>query len=96
MEETATAASAALEEEGLPMEGQSPPGACQPVAEQENGRIPLTDTSTLSAPEGGTMERDDDYKGTGYTGAASDIQRILEKSLKAASARSWSGSELRN
>lgn len=79
VEETATAASAALEEEGLPMEGQSPPGACQPVAEQENGRIPLTDTSTLSAPEGGTMERDDDYKGTGYTGAASDIQRILEK-----------------
>ena len=78
------------------MEGQSPPGACQSVAEQENGRIPLTDTSTLSAPEGGTMERDDDYKGTGYTGAASDIQRILEKSLKAASARSWSGSELRN
>ena len=78
VEETAATASADLEE-GLPMEGQSPPGACQPVAEQENGRIHLTDTSTLSAPEGGTMERDDDYKGTGYTGAASDIQRILEK-----------------
>lgn len=25
------------------------------------------------------MEQDDDYRGTGYTGAASDIQRILEK-----------------
>ncbi len=77
-EETAAAASADLEE-GLPMEGQSPPSTCQPVSEQETGRIPLTDTTTLSTPEGGTVEQDDDYKGTGYTGAASDIQRILEK-----------------
>ena len=67
------------EAEGMPMEGQAPPGASQPVSEEETGRIPLTDTDTLSAPEGGTTERDDDYKGTGYSGAASDIQRILEK-----------------
>ena len=75
-----TAATAADSEgEGTPIEGQSPPGSCQPVSEQETGRIPLTDTSTLSTPEGGAVEQDDDYRGTGYTGAASDIQRILEK-----------------
>ncbi len=74
-----TDTSANLEGEGTPMEGQSPPGTCQPVSEQETGRIPLTDTTTLSTPEGGTVEQDDDYKGTGYTNAASDIQRILER-----------------
>ncbi len=78
-QETAVTVSADSESEGMPMDGQPPPGACQPVSEQETGRIPLTDTSTLSAPEGGTVEQDDEYKGTGYTGAASDIQRILEK-----------------
>ena len=78
-QEAAAAASADSEGEGTPVDGQSPPGACQPVSEQETGRIPLTDSDTLSTPEGGTMERDDDYQGTGYSGAASDIQRILEK-----------------
>lgn len=78
-QEAAAAAMEDSETEGMPMEGQAPPGASQPVSEQETGRIPLTDTDTLFAPEGGTTERDDDYKGTGYSGAASDIQRILEK-----------------
>ena len=78
-QDAAAAVEDAAEAEGMPMEGQAPPGASQPVSEQETGRIPLTDTDSLSAPEGGTTERDDDYKGTGYSGAASDIQRILEK-----------------
>ena len=78
-QEAAAAASADPEGDGTPVNGQSPPGACQPVSEQETGRIPLTDSDTLSTPEGGTMERDDDYQGTGYSGAASDIQRVLEK-----------------
>ena len=78
-QEGAGAAAAGTDTEGEPMGGQSPPGTCQPVSDQETGRIPLTDTTTLSTPEGGTMERDDDYTGTGYTNAASDIQRILEK-----------------
>lgn len=78
-QETAAAAPVDQEGEGTPVNGQSPPGACQPVSEQETGRIPLTDSDTLSTPEGGTMERDDDYQGTGYSGAASDIQRVLEK-----------------
>ncbi len=78
-QEAADAASADPEGEGTPVNGQSSPGACQPVSEQETGRIPLTDSDTLSTPEGGTVERDDDYQGTGYSGAASDIQRVLEK-----------------
>lgn len=58
---------------------QTQPGDCQAVSEHETGRIPLKQTSTLSVPEGGTTERDEEYQGTHYTGAASDIQRILER-----------------
>lgn len=78
-EENGALAASEPEGEGVPMAGQLPPGTCQPVSEQESGRIPLTDSDTLSAPEGGTMERDNDYQGTGYSGAASDIQRVLER-----------------
>ena len=78
-EENGALAASEPEGEGVPMAGQLPPGTCQPISEQESGRIPLTDSDTLSAPEGGTMERDNDYQGTGYSGAASDIQRVLER-----------------
>ena len=78
-QEAAAPAPSEQEGQGIPLSGQLPPGACQPVSEQETGRIPLTDSDMLSAPEGGTTERDDDYQGTGYSGAASDIQRVLEK-----------------
>ena len=30
-------------------------------------------------PEGGGLERDDAYEGTGYTGAAADIERLLAR-----------------
>lgn len=78
-EEQSAGASAPEAFEGTLGEAQMPPGACQDISEQETGRIPLTDTDTLSVPEGGTVEQDNDYKGTGYSGAASDIQRVLEK-----------------
>lgn len=78
-EEQSAGASAAEAVEGTLREAQAPPGACQDISEQETGRIPLTDTDTLSVPEGGTVEQDNDYKDTGYSGAASDIQRVLEK-----------------
>lgn len=78
-EEDGALAASEQEGEGVPMAGQLPPGTCQPVSEQESGRIPLTDSDTLSTPEGGSMELDNDYQGTGYSGAASDIQRVLEK-----------------
>lgn len=75
----AMSAGGGLMGEGAPGSGQMKPDESQTVEDHETGRIPLQDTDTLSAPEGGTTERDDDYKGTGYAGAASDIQRILEK-----------------
>ena len=40
----------------------------QKVSDQEGGRIPLHDTSEVSAPEGGSTEHDDSYEGAGYTG----------------------------
>lgn len=54
------------------------PGDCQTVSDTEQGRLPQRQTDTLSVPEGGTTERDDSYRGTGYANAASDIARILE------------------
>ena len=60
-------------------DGAAPPGSCQQVSETEQGRIPLSETDALSEPEGGGISRDEDYHGTGYTGAASDIERLLEK-----------------
>ena len=50
----------------------------QPVSTTEEGRIDLKNTDEVSAPEGGGMEMDGEYAGTGYSGAASDIARVLE------------------
>ena len=41
--------------------------------------IPLHDTSEVSAPEGGSTEHDDSYEGAGYTGAAADVERLLNR-----------------
>lgn len=60
-------------------DGAAPPSSCQQVSETEQGRIPLSETDALSEPEGGGVSQDEDYHGTGYTGAASDIERLLEK-----------------
>ena len=51
----------------------------QNVSEQEGGRIPLTETSDVFAPEGGDTEQDEEYEGSGYTGAAADIERLLNR-----------------
>lgn len=73
------ASDAAQPLEGAPIRAQAPPNAHQEVSAEETDRIPLQDTDTLSVPEGGSVERDEEYQGTGYSGAASDIQRILEQ-----------------
>ena len=51
----------------------------QKVSDQEGGRIPLHDTSEVSAPDGGSTEHDDSYEGAGYTGAAADVERLLNR-----------------
>ena len=51
---------------------EMPSGFHQSVSETETGRMDLENTDTVSAPE------DEAYAGTGYSGAASDIARVLE------------------
>lgn len=66
---------------GLEMMPSAPgsPQQHQKVSDQEGGRIPLHDTSEVSAPEGGSTEHDDSYEGAGYTGAAADVERLLNR-----------------
>ena len=66
---------------GLEMMPGTPgsPQQHQKVSDQEGGRIPLHDTSEVSAPEGGSTEHDDSYEGAGYTGAAADVERLLNR-----------------
>lgn len=85
-EPTAPVSGQAPEAENEDSDGSSVPldGGCaaqpyQEVTAQEGGRIPLQNTCEVSAPEGGGMEQDDDYEGSGYTGAAADIERLLER-----------------
>ena len=68
-------------EGGLEMMPNVPglPQSHQTVSDQEGDRIPLQETSEVSAPEGGNTERDDSYEGAGYTGAAADIERLLNR-----------------
>lgn len=51
----------------------------QPVSESNGGRIPYQKTSRVSEPTGGELEQNDDYQSDPYSGAASDIERMLEK-----------------
>lgn len=57
----------------------SAPNAAQPVSDQEQGRMRLEDTDNVYAPENGGIEHDEDYCGSGYSGAATDIERLLEQ-----------------
>ena len=63
----------------LPGSGLVQPNACQAVSAEEGGRIPLQETAQVFAPEGGETTQDDEYAGTGYSNAAHDIERILER-----------------
>lgn len=51
----------------------------QKATEQEQGRIPLTQTSSVSNPVGGTVSRNEDYERECDERAATDIERILDQ-----------------
>lgn len=51
----------------------------QKTTEQEQGRIPLTQTSSVSNPAGGKVSRNEDYERECDERAAADIERILDK-----------------
>lgn len=50
----------------------------QEVSNTETDRIPFHQTEKLSAPLGGTIEKNEDYHREMYDRAASDIERLLE------------------
>ena len=51
----------------------------QKTTENEQGRIPLAQTSSVSNPVGGTVSRDEDYERECDERAAADIERMLDK-----------------
>lgn len=76
-----TALAAEPEPGNEPADFSGAPGSdeVQNVKSDEGGRFPLENTTTLSTPAGGSVQRDDDYEGTGYDGAAADIERLVEQ-----------------
>ena len=55
------------------------PNEAQTVTQEETDRIPEHQTDSVSDPTDGGVEFADDYQGAGYAGAASDIERLLER-----------------
>lgn len=51
----------------------------QKTTEQEQGRIPLMQTSSVSNPVGGTVSRNEDYERECDERVAADIERMLDK-----------------
>lgn len=49
------------------------------VTEKEGGRIPLMQTDSVSTPNRGELERDNDYQGAGYDASAKDIEALLNR-----------------
>lgn len=49
------------------------------VTREEKGRLPHFQTENLSAPSGGTIEHNNDYRRERYSDAAADIERLLDK-----------------
>jgi cobalamin biosynthesis protein CobT len=50
----------------------------QNASNEEQGCLPLQETDSLLSPVGGGINQDDGYQGSGYGGAASDIERLLD------------------
>ncbi len=66
------------EENPVPLQKAGNTGK-QQATEQEQGRIPLTQTSSVSNPVGGTVIRNEDYERECDERAAADIERILDQ-----------------
>lgn len=66
------------EENPMPLQKAGNTGK-QKATEQEQGRIPLTQTSSVSNPVGGTVSRNEDYERECDERAAADIERILDQ-----------------
>ena len=49
------------------------------VTDKEGGRIPLMQTDSVSTPNRGELEYDNDYHGIGYDASAKDIEDLLNR-----------------
>lgn len=81
--------------EGEAMIGGGSGSGKQKVSHGEKGRIPLRQTSGVSAPVGGTVEHDNDYQREMYDGAAADIERLLEKMAEKAACEQLENERIR-
>ena len=70
-----------------PIEGPGSKSEKQGTTDQEGGRIPFHQTDSVSAPVGGAIEYDDDYKRELNENAASDIERMLEQMAEKAACK---------
>ena len=75
------------EEVGAPLEGPSGPSEKQQTTDQEGGRIPFHQTDSVSAPVGGSIDYDDDYKSHMSEHSASDIERMLDQMAEKAACK---------
>lgn len=60
-------------------EASEEPAKPPDVTAKEGGRIPLTQTDSVSTPHRGTLEYDQDYQGAGYDASAKDIEDLLNR-----------------
>lgn len=81
--------------EGEAMIGGGSGSGKQKVSHGEKGRIPLRQTSGVSAPVGGIVEHDNDYQREMYDGAAADIERLLEKMAEKAACEQLENERIR-
>ena len=65
------------------------------VSDAEGGRHPYKNTSFVSQPKGGTVERNDDYHREAYSGAASDIERMLDRMAEKAACKELENERIR-
>lgn len=77
------------------VDGYTPQEGKQEVSSEEKGRIPYQHTERVSEPHGGTIERNDNYERERYDGAASDVERLLEKMAEHAACTQLENERLR-
>lgn len=67
----------------------------QEVIAEETGRIPYQQTERVSEPSDGTVERNNAYERERYAGAASDVERLLDKMAERAACTQLENERLR-
>ena len=83
------------DEEKTGLEGICSREGKQEVTAEETGRIPYQQTERVSEPSDGTVERNNAYERERYAGAASDVERLLDKMAERAACTQLENERLR-